>query len=449
MDMTKGKPLRLILTFSLPIFAGNLCQLLYSVTDSLVVGRLLGVQAFAAVGAAGSLSWLVGRIHIEFVQGFGILFAQRFGKKDIPGLRRAVAMGLLLSAALACVMTFFSLLLTKPMLLAVSTPEDMLHPAHTYLCWIFAGIPISVAFHLSAALLNALGNSKRPLASTVIASVCNILLDLLFTGVFHWGVAGVAAATIAAQLVSFIYCFWGLRRIPELGLSKEDFHWELPTVKELMRLGFPRALGSTVLNLGGVLVQRRINLYGTLFVAGTTAAMKYLDLMNMAGFALEGAAATFTAQNYGAQNLSRVQEGMRTVRRAALCCALPAGAIAILFRRPLIGFLVSGTAEELEKILTYGGESLLMIALFLPALNLLCLNRAGLQGMGNTVIPMLSGFTELLGRVASLALLSPLLEQGSVYWCYPIGWMGAALLLGVSYGVVYRKRRLEAEAGKT
>ncbi len=438
-DMTKGRPLSLIGLFALPLLVGNIFQMLYSVADGAVVGRLLGVGSFAAVGAAAFYTWLITDIILGFTQGFGVLLAQRFGGKDEAGLRKAVAMSILLCLGLAALLVLVGQLAAAPVLRMIDTPWKLTEEALLYLRCILAGIPAAMAYNLSASLLRALGNSKAPVIAVVIANLCNVGMNLLFSAVFHWGVAGVAFATVASQVVAFAYCLRSLRSLSCLRLSTEDFRWSGADVKELLRLGLPPALRNGVISFGGLLIQKQINLYGTLFVAGTTAAQKYFDLMNLAGGALEGAVATYSAQNFGARDMTRLKKGIRATAVAALVCsAVTAGAV-ILLRRFLIGLLISGAPEELAEILRFGGNSLLAMALFLPMLYLLCIYRAGLQGMGNTVYPTLSGFVELLLRLAAVTLLSEHLGKWAVYLASPIGWLGAFLLLFLAYHGVYRK----------
>ena len=194
LDMTKGKPLGLLTAFAVPLLFGNICQVLYSVADSTVVGRILGVEAFAAVGAAGFYSWLVLDIVLGFSQGLEVLLGQQFGKKDELGLHRAVAMSVLLAGALSILLTVCAQAAVEPVLSAAGTPEDIRAQTTLYLRWWLAGVPAMAAYNLCASLLRAMGNSRVPLISVIVSSVSNVALNLLFAAVFHWGVAGVAAA---------------------------------------------------------------------------------------------------------------------------------------------------------------------------------------------------------------------------------------------------------------
>lgn len=440
MDMTRGRPLPLMASFAVPLMAGNVCQLLYSVADSAVVGRVLGVQAFAAVGAASFYSWLVMDIVLGFSQGFGVVLAQRFGGKDSSALRRTAAMLVLLGLLLALVLTGASRALIGPVLRLTGIPEDIRLQSHTYLWWLLAGVPAMVAYNLAASMLRALGNSRAPLTAVIVSCVSNVGLNLLFSAVFGWGVAGVALATAAAQTMSFLCCLVVLCRVPELRLCRRDFRIDTAAIRQLLRLGVPPALRNAVTSLGGLFVQRQINRYGTLFVAGVTASYKYFDLMNIVSGGLEGAVATFSAQNYGAGDLGRVRSGVRTSAAVGLASSVVTGLVIILLRRWLIGLLVTGSAADMAAILESGSQSLLAMALFLPALYLLFVYRAGIQGMGNAWIPTLSGFTELAVRVAAVLTLPAVIGVWGVHLAMPLGWAAAWVLLNLSYCAVYRSR---------
>ncbi len=445
-DMTQGKPLGLLVGFALPLMLGSLCQLLYTTVDSAVVGRLMGVDAFAAVGAAEFLSWLVYEIIIGLVQGFGVLFAQLFGKKDGQGLRNAIAMAILLSWGIGSLLTVAGLLCAGPVLTAMGTPGDIHASALVYVRWMYSGALITLANRLSGILLQALGNSRAPVAANLASCVLNILLDLLFVGVFHWGVAGVAAATVLAQLGSFGYCLARLCAIPDVRLCREDFTFSPACVRELLRLGLPPAIRNGVISVGGLFVQSAINSYGKLFVAGMTASNKFFGLLTLMGGSLDGAFATFSAQNFGAGRMPRIQAGLRCCVRLTFLTSAGTAAVVALFGRQLIGALVTGAPEDLAEITQAGYEYLLLLAITVPLMFLLCLYRSGLQGMGSTLSPTLSGFVELGMRILCVLLAPQVLGRWGVYLANPLGWLGAAALLGVSYCRVFRRRVRELGA---
>lgn len=448
-DMTQGSPSRLLISFAIPLMLGSLCQLLYTTADSAVVGRLIGVDAFAAVGAANFLSWLVFEIIIGLVQGFGVLFAQLFGKKDYRELRRATAMSLLLSAGICALLTATGLLCAKPVLTLMDTPAAILPGTLVYVYWMYGDAVVTLANRLAGILLQALGNSRVPVTGNVASCVLNIALDLLFVGVFHWGIAGVAAATVAAQAGSFLYCLVKLWGIPTIRLSRRDFLPAPHLLRELMRLGGPPAFRNGAIAAGGLFVQAAINSHGRLFVAGMAATEKFFGLISLTGSALDGAFATYSAQNYGAGNMGRIKEGLRCTILLSLAGAGIMDVIAVLFGRQLIGLPVAGEPGEIAEIVQTGYEYLLVLAVLMPLMYLLCIYRSGLQGMGSTLAPTLSGFVELGLRILAVLLLPGVLGHRAVYLANPLGWLGAMLLLGISYHRVYHKRLQALAEGKT
>lgn len=446
-DMTQGKPLGHLLGFAVPLMLGNLCQLLYTTADSAVVGRLVGVDAFAAVGSANFLSWLAYEIILGLVQGYGVLFAQLFGRKDYNTLRKTIAMAIILSSGACAVLTTTGTICAGSVLGLMGTPTDIFPDALVYVRWAFGSAIITLANRLSSTLLLAQGNSRAPVIANTASSVLNIVLDVLFVGLFHWGVAGVAAATAAAQLGSFVYCLIKLRDIPHMRLSLKDFTFAPSLMRELLRLGGPIAFRNGVIAVGGLFVQAAINSHGKLFVAGMAAAEKFFGLLSLTGSAFEGAFATYSAQNYGAGRMSRLKDGLRCSIKLSVAGAAGVALIVVIFGRKLIGLLVAGEPGDLQQIIQVGYRYLLVLAFTVPLMFLLCLYRSGLQGMGCTFVPTLSGFVELGLRIVSVVFLSNHLGQWAVYFSTPLGWLGAMLLLGISYHQVYRKRMCATEKG--
>ncbi len=439
-NMTEGKPLRHILLFAWPVMLSILFQQLYQIADAAVVGHFIGVGAFAAVGMAGYLYWVVFSVTLGFAQGFGTVFAQRFGAQDEIGLRRAVAQSILLTGVLGAGLTGLCLPLIRPLLLLLNTPAEIVPDVHVYLNWMLWGLPIAFFYNTASAVLRALGNSRTPLAAIIFSSILNILLDLLFVGPLRMGVVGAACATVLATLFSFLYCFNKLRQIPLVRVQKADFTAEDGTARELMRLSVPLAFRNAVIGAGGLTMQYVMNGYGKLFVAGMSAANKYFGVMNLIGSAVDAGFAVFVGQNYGAGRLLRIKEGMHAVWRIAIVSAVCIAAITILLGQSMVGLLITGDAYETARVTEFGYHNLIGISICLPALYLLYTTRSALQGMGNSVIPMLSGFVELILRVLSVLILPMQFGVWGVYFAEGIGWIGAAILLCWSYFVVFRKR---------
>lgn len=439
-DLTEGKPLRLIVLFALPLLLSNIFYQLYYIVDSVIVGRLVGVHAFTAVGAAGFYYWLVFTVIIGFAQGFGALFAQRFGAKDHAGLKQAIAQSVILTAALSILLTAACILLLRPTLVMVNTPAEIIDDTYTYLIWVLPATPALFAGNTCAALLRALGNSRTPLTGVIISSIVNIVLDIVFVGPLGMGVAGAAIATAIATCSSFAYCFLKLHGIEEARISRSDFKNGLNAARRLIKLGGPLAFRNIIIEMGSLLVQYVINGFGTLYVAGISAALKYFGIMNLVGFSLDGAVMVYVGQNYGARKCDRIKTGMRTARRIALVSSLITAGLTVMFGREMVMLFITGSASETAAIVEIGYRNLIAFSACLPSLYLLFIHRSAIQGMGNSSIPMASGFVELAMRILSIVVLPIWIGVWGVYFSMGIGWVAAAILLVASYYAVFRKR---------
>ncbi|MEA5013655.1 MAG: MATE family efflux transporter [Candidatus Limiplasma sp.] len=447
-DMTTGSPGKLMTRFALPLMGSYLFQQLYTLADGLVVGRLVGVEALAAVGATAFLSWMVLSLVLGFTQGFGVFFAQRFGAKDEAGLRRAATTSLWLCGAIGLGLTALGIGLAPAVLRAVNTPVELMEDALAYLNWIIGGTCIAVGYNLAGALLRAFGDSKTPLVAVVLSGVLNVALDVVLVGLFHWGVAGAAIATVVSQLLSLAYCLWALRGQREQLFSRREPRPDRATAATLLRLGAPMAFRNGVISVGGLFVQNAINQYGALFVAGMAAAKRYYGVMEVVSAGLEGAVATFVGQNAGRGDVSRIKAGMAFARRTGLLASGGVLALVFLLARPLVGLLIS-SPDPLQQALALeaGVNALRAMALCMPALYMLCMHRAAIQGMGHTLVPMFSGFMELALRILCVLSAASWLGVGGVYFADGIGWIGAMALVCLAYPLARRgfEGRLKAQ----
>ena len=442
-DMTQGSPTRLILSFCLPIIAGNLFQQLYNLVDTLVIGRIEGVTALAAVSAAGWLDWAVLGLAIGMAQGFSIQIAQSFGAADYDELRRAAGQSVLLSIGITVVLTALSELSLRPILVALNSPENTIELTWLYLRIIFGGAAFVMTFNLLAGFLRSLGDSRTPLYAMVAAALCNIALDILFVAAFHWGVAGVAVATVASQGVSCVICLAALRHIPVIRLSRGDLRPQPAMMKRLMGLGVPIAFQNLIISIGGLVLQRVVNDFGFVFMAGYNAATRLTGLLELAGSSLGSAVGTFAGQNLGARRLDRVRLGLRRSAQIGVIMAFTVGALVSLFARPLLLLFVNDEPELVEQVLRVGCRYLYVASAGLFTLNLLFVYRSTLQGLGDTMIPMISGFVELVMRIGCALLLPRVIGEWGVYWAEVSAWVGAAALL--IWGYYYRMRILSAQ----
>ena len=414
-NMTQGSPLRLIITFALPLMAGNVFQQLYTVVDTAVVGQVVGVGALASLGAADWLNWMVLGIIQGLTQGFSILMAQNFGAEDHRGLSRSIGTSVTLCVISAAVLLLGSQLAAEPVLRLLNTPADIMDGALLYLRIVFGGIPVIMAYNL---------------------------LDLLFVMGFHWGIAGAAAATVIAQFFSSVYCFRNVRRITIIRLEKGDLKPTRELTGILMKLASPIALQNAIISVGGMVVQAVINRYGMLFIAGFTATNKLYGILEIAATSYGYAVTSYVGQNLGGGLVGRIKQGMRAATLVALgTSAVIAGAM-LLFGNFFLRLFISGTPEEIDTSMQIAYHYLAIMSVCLPILYMLHIYRSALMGLGDTVVPMLSGFAEMAVRIAVALFLPMLMGQEGIFFAEVGAWTAAAILLVAAYFV--RIHRLPA-----
>ena len=441
-DMTTGSPGRLILFFAIPLMLGNVFQQLYTMVDTIVVGQVLGVSALAALGAAEWLMWLVLGIISGITQGFSILIAQYYGARDGHLLKKAIARSYLLTVILAAVVLLSSQLSVEKLLVLLNTPDNVIDMSLTYLRIVFLGIPVIAAYNVLASILRALGNSRSPLIAMIVAAGINVVLDLLFVAVFHLGVGGAAAATVIAQAFSAVYCFLVLRKVKEAELEKKHFQAEHSLDYKLLYLGAPMAFQNIVIAIGGLVVQYVVNGYGFLFVAGFTATNKLYGILELAATSFGYALTTYVGQNLGAGKYDRIKKGVHKGAFMAILTSLVITVVMIVLGRPILSMFISGEPEQVVQVLDIAYQYLFMMAICLWVLYLLHAYRSAIQGLGNTIVPLISGIVELIMRVC-VALLLPLVigEQG-IFYAEVFAWAGAvALLVSSYYWIMHRKTR--------
>ncbi|MCH5340813.1 MAG: MATE family efflux transporter [Acetatifactor sp.] len=447
-NMTEGKPSSLILTFALPLMAGNVFQQLYTVVDTMVVGKYLGVSALAALGASDWLNWMMLGIVQGFTQGFAILMAQEFGAKRLEQLRKVIGNSVVLSLFSSLALVLLGQLTALPVLMLLKTPEAIISDSLLYLRIMFLGIPIVMAYNLLACILRSLGDGKTPLQAMVVASVTNILLDLLFVMVFHWGIAGAAIATLIAQLISSLYCLYHIWEIEFLKMQKTDFKPQGALCGKLMALGSPMAFQNCIIAIGGMIVQFVVNGFGVLFIAGFTATNKLYGILEIAATSYGYSMITYVGQNLGAGRSRRIRQGLRAALGIAVATSVVIALIMLVFGQFILSWFISGTPEEFDQTMQVAYFYLSIMSICLPILYVLHVVRSTIQGMGNTMLPMLSGVMEFTMRTLTALLLPLALGEIGIFFAEIAAWAGADVVLVVSYFVVARKLPVEAEIRK-
>ncbi len=438
-NMTSGNPAGLIFKFALPLMAGNIFQQLYTVVDTMVVGQFLGVDALAALGAADWLNWMMLGIIQGFTQGFAIKMAQEFGAGNYRQLKKVMGNSAVLSVVFSVVLVIVGQLTAKPILELLQTPTDIMPDTLLYIRFMFAGIPIVMFYNLLACILRSLGDSKTPLNAMIIASITNIVLDVLFVFGFKWGIAGAAVATLIAQVISGVYCLYFIRKIEILSIQREDFKPELSLVGRLLLLGLPMAFQNGVIALGGMVIQFVVNGYGVFFIAGMTATNKMYGLLEIAATSYGYAVVTYVGQNLGAGKNKRIRQGMRASLGIGLITAFLIAFVMLFLGKIILSWFISGTPEEVTAAMDVAYLYLAIMNVCLPILYVLHIVRSGIQGMGNTFLPMLSGIAELVMRTGGALLLPHYMGEVGIFYAEVLAWFGADVVLVISYLILIRK----------
>lgn len=438
-DMTTGRPLPLILSFALPLMVGNIFQQLYTVVDTMVVGKALGVDALAALGATDWLYWMLLGMIQGVTQGFGILMAREFGAKQYEKLRSVVGSSASLSVLSAVLFLILGQLVAKPVLELLNTPPEIIDWSLLYLRIMFLGIPVVMAYNLLAVILRALGDGQTPLSAMILAALSNIVLDLMFVLVFRWGIVGAAAATLIAQGISSVYCLAKIRRIDFLSLKPDCFSLKPAMAGRLLSLGSPMAVQNAIIAVGGMIIQGVVNGYGVAFIGGFTAANKLYGVLEIAATSYGYAMITYVGQNLGAGKIKRIKTGMGWATGVALMTSAVIAAVMLVFGQYIIGAFLSGTPDEVAAATKVGVIYLSIMSVCLPILYILHVTRSAVQGMGNTVLPMVSGIAEFVMRTGGVLLLPALMGENGIFVAEVLAWLGADLILVPSYFITLKR----------
>lgn len=443
-DLTQGSPMKLLLGFSGPLLFGFLFQQLYSFVDTAIVGKYLGSAALAAVGSTGSVNFLILGFCMGLCSGFAIPIAQAFGAKDETELRRFVANSIYLCAALSIVMAVVTSVMCPTMLRWMNTPEEILDNAVAYIQLIFMAIPITVLYNMSSGVLRSLGDSKTPVYFLAMASLINIVLDLLFILTLHMGVRGAALATVISQLASGVGCLIVMiKRFPILHLSKDDLRFRPQFAKRLFNMGVPMGLQYSITAIGSVIVQTAVNGLGTIAVAAVTAGGKLSMFFCCVFDALATTMATFAGQNIGARKIERVHAGLKAASIVGTIYCVIACAAVWLFGRGLIGLFVD--APDVE-VIDMAHHFLKINSLMYIPLLFVNIVRFSIQGMGFTRIAMFAGVAEMIARTLVAVVLVPLFGFDAACMANPVAWIFADLFLFPCYFKVTQRLALRMNA---
>lgn len=429
-DMTSGNPTKLILGFAVPLLLGNIFQQLYNMVDSIIVGRGIGVDALAAVGATGSINFLVLGFVIGLTTGFSILISQYYGAGDMDEMKRSVTMSVYLSIGATILITAVSVLGARPLLEIMNTPADILEDALAYIIIIFWGIGSTITFNLFSAMLRALGDSRTPLYAMIVSSLVNIGLDIYFVMNLQMGVARAAYATVIAQILSCLFCFFRILGIKDLHLKKQHWTFHPELLYRLFKLGVPVAFMNSVTAIGVMVLQFVVNGYGSIYVAAYSSANKIMNLVEQPGVTFGLAMATFAGQNLGAKQYERIKLGLNKTIRISTTVNIILAVIMLVFGKQILALMVSGNEVEVIDI---AYQYIVICVLALWVLGLLFIYRSSLQGMGDTVIPMISGAVEFITRIIIAVTLPGIIAFHSIGTAEISAWITATLLLMATF----------------
>lgn len=436
-DMTKGSPIKLIIQFMIPMCLGNIFQQFYNIADSIIAGQFLGVDALAAIGSTGSLTFLVTGWLNGLTSGFSVWVAQWFGARKTDRMRHFIAMSIYICVAFVVVMTVGLLAANEPILRLMNAPENLLDDISSYMVIIYAGLVVTCAYNALAAVLRALGDSKSPLYFLIVSAVINVVLDIAFIVIFHMGVEGCAYATVIAQGISALLCLvYIIKKFPVLRLKKEDFRFSVNTVKKLLGLGIPMGLQFSITAIGTIIVQGAINVYGAVYMAGFSAAGKIQNIICTVFVAFGATIATYVGQNRGAGKMDRVKQGVRLTQMMILVCSVVLMAVIHFFGKYMI-FLFIDPAET--EVLHAAEIYFNIVSWAYPFLGSIFLYRNALQGMGYGFVPMMGGVFELVARAAIVFVAAANAGFAQVCMSDPAAWIAALIPLIPYYIWVMRK----------
>lgn len=426
-DMTVGSPMKLILGFAVPLLFGMLFQQIYSLVDTIIVGQFLGVKALAAVGATGSINFLIIGFCNGMCSGFALPVAQRFGARDEDGLRKYIGNSAVLSIILGLAITIVTTLFCRPILELMSTPPDIIDLAYNYIVVIFIGIPAIILYNLLSGYIRSLGDAVTPVIFLVLAACLNIGLDLLFIVVFHWGVFGASFATVISQGISGLLClFLIMKKFTIMHLKRSDWKLDSAYVRVLLTMGLPMGLQYSITAIGSVILQAAVNPLGSGAVAAMTAATKISCFIVCPFDALGSTMATYGGQNVGAGRLERLGKGLKASTILGLIYSVIALAILYFFGEQLNLLFVS--ASEVE-VIANSQEFLIANALFYFPLALVNIVRFLIQGMGFSGFAMLAGLCEMVARTLVGLVFVPIFGFSAACFASPAAWIFADAFL--------------------
>lgn len=434
-DLTRGSPTRLIVSFAMTILLGSMMSYIYNLTDSLMLGHFVNADAFGAVNAASPFIMLINTLSFSTLSGASIVAGQMFGARDEKGLRRLMANSIYLTVAVIGLATAASLLLCRPVLVAMNTPDELLDMSLTYTLIILLAKPVSAPSWLLSGMFRALGDAKTPVYVAMVNGFGNVVFNFIFLVVFPMGIAGAALGTLCSALTgSIIYIIVFRRKMTMLHFGREDAALSMPMIKRLLGLGVPLGMEQSITTMGSVILQVAINGHGAAAVTGVAMSGKVMSLFWLLFGAFESAQLAFCAQNIGAGVFGRVKRGIRNT----LLILLGIGAVFFLITSTgLDRYVYMAFIDYDDAIFSYAHSYLFTQIAFFPCIAVLFSWRAGLKSFGSTVPTVICGVIELIARISVSIFFYDNLQL--LFFAGPMAWVGTAIFLGILYPIVSKR----------
>ncbi len=439
-NMTQGKPMKLLFSFALPLMFGNIFQQLYTVVDTAIVGQGVGLSALAALGTVDWFNWMMLGIAQGYSQGFCVRISQKYGEGDMDGVKKVIGQSAILSVLIAAGWTILAQLGLPLFLKLLRVPEELVSLSTLYTRIMIGGFSATMFYNFCSAVLRAVGDSKTPLKAMVTASVTNIVLDSIAVFVLKWGIGGAAAATVFSQCLAGLFCAVRISRTPELHFDWVHMRKDRIMKQDLMGLGTPIALKNIVVAVGGMTVQTVVNGFSMSFIAGFTATNKLYGLLEIAAISYGYAVTTYVGQNFGASKINRIKEGMRAAIFLSFVTSVFIAGLMIIFGREITMLFISSDSKELLMIAGNTAYTYLFVmSVCLPILYLLYVYLSAIQGMGNTIVPLVSGIVEFVIRVGIALFVGYTGYRSGIFTAEVAAWTGSMVYLFVNYHRIIKK----------
>jgi putative MATE family efflux protein len=430
-DLTTGKEGKLIVQFAAPMLLGNVFQQMFSVIDAIVVGNFIGKEALAAVGASFPIIFMLVSLIIGLVMGTTVVIAQYFGAKDFAKVKRAIDTMYIYSAVAGIILTVAGLLLAEPLLRLLGLPKEIMPQAVLYLRIYISGMIIFFGYNGTSAVLRGLGDSKTPLYFLIIATVANIILVLLFVGVFKWGIAGAAYATLLANGIAFGLAIYWLNKTHKLiRIAIRGLHFDREIFRQSIRIGLPTGIQQTFVALGGLALMGIVNTFGTNVIAGFSVANRIDALATIPAMSFSQALSTFVGQNIGANKLDRIRTGLRSTIKMSGAVTIATTIIIVFW-----GHLIMNLFTKDSQVVRIGDQYLTIVSIFYILFTMMFIYTGIMRGAGDTLIPMFFSLISLwLIRIPLAYFLSKRIGSEGIWWAIPAGWF-----IGLSLAFLYYK----------